>query len=395
MNNKILFIDDENEVINAYKKIFEKTNNSEIDNLAASFFEEKDIAVENQESSFDDIVFDIFTANQGIDGVKIVEENLNNNPIQVVFVDMRMPPGIDGAETAKRIRELDPKVEIVIVTAYSDTNLNDIVKKIGQPDKLLYLKKPFASEEIEQVALNLCVKYRNNQIKDDFLSSLSHELKTPLSSIIGFTDLLEEEEVQDEAKEFITIMKKNAHLMKVLIDDLFDISSISKKKVKLNLAPIRTKDILEDLYKIISSKIINDNNIEINFIPCEEEIYTELDYNRVLQCLINLTNNAIKFTDSGFVQVSCTQKEDEVYFSVQDTGIGIPQEQLEFIFDKFHRVENLSHTKPGLGLGLAITKELTTLQNGRIEVESTPGEGSLFNLIFPLYNGGEYERDHV
>lgn len=178
MKNKILLIDDEKEILNVYERIFEPEEKLSSESL--EFLDFEDQFGEELMSSAKE--FEVIKCTSGMEGV---EQAKLNPDIKVAFIDMRMPPGINGAETAKLIREINPKIEIVIVTAYSDINLSEIVEIVGKPDKLLYLRKPFASEEIEQLALNLVTKYDSSRVKERLVANISHEMKTPLSVISG------------------------------------------------------------------------------------------------------------------------------------------------------------------------------------------------------------------
>ena len=171
-SSRILVVDDEEEIRQSYRSILEQKNGlSEIDELGASVFKDsEEISLTEEEQVFfadntteleveDGLQIDsykVVEASQGMDAVEIVKKSLaEEQPFSLMFLDIRMPPGIDGVKTAKLIRKLDPYIEIVIMTAYSDYNFEDIVKTVGNPDKLLYFHKPFKSEQIRQLASSL------------------------------------------------------------------------------------------------------------------------------------------------------------------------------------------------------------------------------------------------
>ncbi len=381
MSHRILFIDDEAEILKAYKALFQVDDQMKNTQEAVSAFLEDENILAKAEVLSDSVEYEVLTASNGLDGVKVVEQSLKDfQPIKVAFIDMRMPPGIDGCETAQRIRKLDSRIEIVFVTAFSDIKLDEIVEKIGSPDKILYLKKPFANEEIKQFALNLTVKYMNNQIKESFLSNVSHELKTPLSSILGFADILMEEELNEEQREHLEILYKNAKLMQVLINDLFQMSEITYNKLIIKKEDICLNEILEDVYKMISVRK-SEEDVDLSFEAYEQKLMINADKHRVVQCLVNLINNAIKFTKEGEVRVWCELNE-MIEVHVRDTGIGMSELEQQKIFEKFYRIENESHFKPGLGLGLAIVDEIMKAHGGEIKVISKINEGSEFILYF-------------
>lgn len=377
---KLLFIDDEAQILEAYEDLFNKNSSNQLDDLLDNL----DISTgANSNTKFSEQnEYEVHTANQGIEGIKLVQNALEEDaPFQVAFIDMRMPPGINGAETAKRIRQIDPDIEIVFVTAYSDIDLGKIVSEIGKPDKLLYLKKPFDSQEVKQLALNLSVKYFNTKIKDRFLANVSHELKTPLASILGFSQLLqdEDEDVTEEEKvEFLDIIYKNATLMKSLIDDL--LSTVTDKKKSINKERMSVNSILNFVISTLKPEAQKkDLGLTLN---CEVESFIYADRNKISQCFINVIGNAIKFTPKGSVTVTSSEDKENVYIKIQDTGIGIPSEYTEEIFKRFVRVEDDHHNVPGFGLGLSIVSAIVQEHNGSISVESKLGSGSLFTLRF-------------
>ena len=161
-NKKILIIDDQKEARESYKSILGKNNypeHSQLEKLESELFEEQGNKDKGNLKTPEEI-YEVEYAAQGLDGVERTRKALENNrPFALAFIDMRMPPGIDGKETAKRIRELDRQMEFVIVTAYSDHDRRDIVESVGYPSKLLFLRKPFEVDEIKQFALALTEKW--------------------------------------------------------------------------------------------------------------------------------------------------------------------------------------------------------------------------------------------
>lgn len=381
--NKILFIDDEEDILNSYGIIFERSSKAnDLKGLANSFLGESF----DDDTNSDGLEFSVLTASQGLEGVSIIEEHLKtDNHVKIAFIDMRMPPGIDGLETAKRIRKLDEKIEIVIVTAYSDVDFKEVVKEVGSPDKLLYLKKPFDSQEIKQFALNLAVKYKNECIKDDFISSVSHELKTPLASILGFHQLLSDvENMPEEAQEYLSLLGYSAKLMQALIDELLMSLEIKRSGITLERKPIRVADFLDSCFKTLKPLIDEKEGVDfkLQLPPSFENETLFIDRTRVNQCINNLVNNALKFTSKGEINLKLEKENEKVIITVSDTGMGIPKEKLSFIFEKFSRVEDKHHEVPGLGLGLNIVKNIMDAHKAQIRVSSIEGQGTDFQLIF-------------
>lgn len=363
--NNILFIDDENDILESYKTIMTK---KEEKNINSFFDDDLDLDPEPTTDSYN-----VLTALQGEEGLDLLEARLNtDNPVKVAFIDMRMPPGINGVETAKRIRELDERVEIVIVTAFSDISLNDIVQQIGSPDKLLYLKKPFDSQEISQFAHNLCIKYDMERIKDEFISNVSHELKTPLSSIIGFQQLLEETiPPNSEASQFIYHLGYSAKMMRTLVEEL--LLTLEFKDKGVNISPVKTDIVsfVKEQYECFKPLFTEKNSIDfqLEIDTLEPNISLQLDQLRIAQCLNNLISNSLKFTDSGFIKISLIENEDFIKLAVADSGCGISNEKIE-------------NVASGLGLGLSIIDRISKAHNFEFVTTSELKKGTTISLVF-------------
>lgn len=223
---------------------------------------------------------------------------------------------------------------------------------------------------------------KSDRMKTTFLSNMSHEIRTPLNGIIGFSELLMGEVMDPEQKECIGIINKSAHRLLYTINDVMDVAKIEAGKVnilkeKFNLVPI-----VEDVWQFFHKQT---TNIEIKLSkPDVREYMIENDKLKLQQVLINLVNNAIKFTPSGYVEIGFRAEADGVLIFVKDTGIGISEEHHSRIFERFTQVEEgSSRVYGGTGLGLSIVKEFTRLMGGKIWLESSPGEGSIFYLKFP------------
>lgn len=228
---------------------------------------------------------------------------------------------------------------------------------------------------------------RANRLKSEFLASMSHELRTPLHTIIGFGELLEEESggpLNDGQKRFLGhILRDSKHLLE-LINDVLDLSKIEAggMVLKRERFPLR-RSIDEALGAVRPSAIAKGIAVE-ELIEISSEV--DADPVRVKEMLYNLLSNAVKFTpEGGTVWVDVTEESGFARITVGDTGIGIPAEEQENIFDKFYQVGNAtSGVREGTGLGLSITKELVQMHGGWIEVDSRPGEGSRFTFTLPI-----------
>jgi PAS domain S-box-containing protein len=227
---------------------------------------------------------------------------------------------------------------------------------------------------------------RADRLKSEFLSSMSHELRTPLHTIIGFSELLAEElkgPLNENQKRFVEhIQKDSAHLLE-LINQILDLSKIEAGPLELRR---QTFDIAEVMEEVLSSI---HPHAQAKSIRVETSLAAgvalDADHLRFKQILFNLLSNAVKFSfQGGTIRVDAIRAGGLVEISISDTGIGIPREEQEFVFDKFHQVcETTKHVREGTGLGLAITKALVEQHGGRIWLESELGKGSRFTFTIP------------
>jgi signal transduction histidine kinase/ligand-binding sensor domain-containing protein/CheY-like chemotaxis protein len=235
----------------------------------------------------------------------------------------------------------------------------------------------------------------SDRLKSSFLANLSHEIRTPLNSIIGFSSLIFNEEISDEErKSYQSIIESSSVTLLNLINDIIDFSKIEAKRLEIIITEVPLIKIFNNLKEIYTYEIkkqqlftakqlefrVNiDKNIQSMVIPTDEI--------RLNQILSNLVNNAIKFTQKGYIEVGCEfiAENETLEFYVKDTGVGIKKEYHEIIFDRFRKVEDDKDTiYRGAGLGLAISRQLIKLLGGDIWVESEPGKGSVFYFSHPV-----------
>ena len=219
--------------------------------------------------------------------------------------------------------------------------------------------------------------------KDSFLANMSHEIRTPLNAIIGFTDLIAKTPLNKTQDEYITNVQIAGDNLMIIINDILDLSKIESGNLVIESHPFNLKTILKHTYDLLKVKVSKD--IEFNlFLDAEMPEIVMGDKGRVNQILTNLAGNAIKFTEEGEITISVKKvnETDDKYtlkFSVKDSGIGISQDKLDTIFDRFTQAEESTTRRfGGTGLGLNIVKQLVELQNGEINVKSTPNRGSEF-----------------
>lgn len=230
---------------------------------------------------------------------------------------------------------------------------------------------------------------KSDKLKTAFLSNMSHEIRTPLNSIIGLSMILKQKNIdKKKTDEFLEIIENKGHLLLNIINDIIDIAKVESNELVIVKKNCNVPKLLEDVYSTFENSIEKLNNevqFELQIDSSLKNISILTDSLRLKQILINLIENARKFTKKGKIILGCTIKNNKLEFFVSDTGIGIEPLKRGIIFDRFTQVEDV-HTKEynGTGLGLAICKQLVELLNGEISVESEINKGSKFYFTIPL-----------
>ncbi len=244
---------------------------------------------------------------------------------------------------------------------------------------------------VDQLAQANLQMFESNRLKSDFLTNMSHELRTPMNSILGFTDLLRQQaDLSDRHQGYLANIQRSGQGLLVLIEDVLNLAKMEAGKMQVkssrfNLQPVVAQQV--EVYR----QMAQERNIDIQFDPQAARIEIEQDQSKIEQILINLLSNAIKFTpEGGLIMVSAGFLTPErVHLTVEDTGIGIAEEELEVIFEKFRQAssvmsgDGLTREVSGTGLGLSIVRELCTLLGGEVRLCSELGKGSTFRVIVP------------
>lgn len=219
-------------------------------------------------------------------------------------------------------------------------------------------------------------------IRSEFVSNVTHELRTPLTSIRGFVDTLKDGAIKDgEASErFLSIIDIEAERLSQLINDILSLSEIESMNSEKNLKDCNMKDIVGKVFDIFEQRIEEKKLELVSEIP--ESLSTfRCNSNRIQQLLINLIDNAINYTEEGYIKVTCSEDDDYMIIEVEDTGAGIEKESLPRLFERFYRVDKgRARKNGGTGLGLSIVKHIAELYNGSVSVESQVGEGTKFTV---------------
>ncbi|MGA9172993.1 MAG: ATP-binding protein, partial [Thermoactinomyces sp.] len=227
---------------------------------------------------------------------------------------------------------------------------------------------------------------RLEQLRKDFVANVSHELKTPITSIRGFAETLLDGAMNDRktCEEFLQIIHEESLRLQRLIRDLLDLSRIESKQVHLKTEEISVESLIHSAQKMVKDQVHMKGQTLTVDIP--EPFSVEVDPDRFRQILLNLLTNAIHYTPAGGnITVAARRRESDWQLIVKDSGIGIPEKDLPRIFERFYRVDKArARNSGGTGLGLAIVKHLVEVHQGEIQVESKVGQGTSFILTFPL-----------
>ncbi len=228
-----------------------------------------------------------------------------------------------------------------------------------------------------------------NRAKSVFLANMSHEIRTPLNAVTGFSELLSSLVTDRKQKSYLESIKTAGKSLLNLINDILDLSRIEARKMELFYEPVNLRSVLNEIEQILKMKIVEKN---LTFMVDADKDLPQavlLDETRIRQVLLNLAGNAVKFTEKGYIRLTVKQafkgddpRRIDLTISVEDTGIGIPEEEWETIFLSFKQQDGQSTRKyGGTGLGLAISKKIIEMMNGRISMESKVGAGSVFEII--------------
>jgi signal transduction histidine kinase len=230
----------------------------------------------------------------------------------------------------------------------------------------------------------------SDRLKSSFLANLSHEIRTPMNAINGFTNLIINTKLSKEEKlEYLRVIESSGHNLVSIIDDLIEMSKIESNQIKPNYSSINLDSCISELYETIKVTIPESKNIDFNILTTNHPAahLIKADETKLKQVLVNLVNNAIKFTEKGYVAFGYDVDDynAKIIFRVEDTGLGIDENNHKYIFDRFKRVESdVSIKVGGLGLGLAISKAYVEMMGGKISLESKVEKGSVFTFIIPL-----------
>ena len=360
--------------------------------------------------SFENWGFDVDTAENGKDALEKCQDNFYN----IIVTDLNMPV-MDGMELLKRLKAKWPYQEVIVITGYATIESAIEAMKLGAYDFIL---KPVNFEHVQFTINKLYIKIRAeaeneelrevnsqlmelNEMKDKFLYITNHEIRTPLTIIKGYIDVLRGliSNPNPEVSETLQILEETTGELSELVDRMHLLKSLEMGEIQKENDSLDLKEILSKVYRELGN-LFKVREIELRVAVDKKPLFINGDYRQIRLVIRELLHNALKFTpDKGKVQVKMELKNEEIHYSVKDTGIGIPFDKQKLIFDRFYEIQDVVNHRSskkdfmggGLGIGLSMVKEILEGMNGKIEVVSEPKQGSLFKIILPVNQNNKFK----
>ncbi len=436
---RVLFADDEPAILETYRCVLASPTGVHaplevLDSISAALFYDDAALFGNDAAPPDGRPpdFEVTCCTQGDEALHAAEAAAADNaPFAVAFLDMHMPPGSDGLWTARRLRALSPDLHIVIVSGCLDIGLKELARQVPPPDKLIYLQKPCHCDEIRQLAAACGARWRverelrssraqletlverrtadlkkaleaaqaAGEVKRQFLAMMNHELRTPMNGIIGTTQLLMATALNEEQRAYVGSTYRCSLSLLSLLDDILDFVKINTGTLELNATDFDLPALCRTLERVFKPRFDQKGLSWKLTVGPGVPTMVKGDLLRLRQVLTNLISNALKFTEHGGIDIGVALtgqrgRRTMLEFAVTDTGIGIPPEKHAAVFEPFTQVDaSTTRGHGGSGLGLAFSRSVIERMDGRIELESRPGEGSTFRVILPFAQAAESAKE--
>ncbi|MCK5856281.1 MAG: hybrid sensor histidine kinase/response regulator [Bacteroidales bacterium] len=335
----------------------------------------------------DDFEYDIIDAETGEEALSIIENEL----VDIVLLDNKLP-GIEGIEVLEIIKERKYDLSVMMITSYASIEL---AVKATNNGAFNFVPKPFTKQElttaIESITKHLFLKRMTRKMKAEgkkirfqFLSVLSHELKSPINTVESYLRIIQDRQAGDNIDAYDTMVKRSLdrlESMRTLIMDMLDFTRIESGRKARNITDIDIIDIAKTaIYSVEIAAKAKGIHILMNF---PKTLYLKADASDFEIIFNNLLSNAVKYNkESGEIIISINEQDSQIKIVVEDTGIGMNVKEKSHLFEEFMRAKNVkTRNISGTGLGLSIMKKIVDLNKGSIEVESTPDIGSKFTVI--------------
>jgi signal transduction histidine kinase len=408
-NRRVLLVDDNRAIYDDFRRILVPRNSAAgaLDSAAAALFGEATVAAAPESAPFD-----LDYAQQGAEACDKAKEALAaGRPYALAFVDMRMPPGWDGLTTIRQLWEIDPEIQAVICTAYSDRSWSEIQTELTARDRWLVLKKPFDKVEVLQLAQALTEKWNLGrasrqhlatleervtvrteqlrqamQVKNEFLANVTHELLTPMNGVIGMLALMRDGALTSEQRACLADASTSADRLNQLLTQIIAFNQAEAGTLALQPVPFRPAALLDEVAGVYRARAAHKGvALQVKVAPGVPD-FPAAPVAVLREILLALVDNAVKFTTRGTVTLAVGGDANRLDFRVQDTGSGLTPQQVRWIDLPFAQVDGgLNRRHGGIGLGLPMAKRLTGSLGGELSLQSEPGVGTTvaFSAVIP------------
>lgn len=337
----------------------------------------------------EDFEFELKDAETGEKAIEIID----HEKIDIVLLDNKLP-GIHGIEVLEYINKQNSEVEVMMITSYASL---DLALKATSNGAFNFVPKPFTPQELkaamESITKHLFLKRMTSkmdeegqQLRFQFLSVLSHELKSPVNAIEGYLRIMKDKQAGDKLENYTMMIDRSLERLKGMRGLITDLLDHTRLETGAKARNVQAVDVTE-LFRVARDTIqplADQRKVKVSSIR-EEGLYVNSDRSEVEIIFNNLLSNAVKYNvENGEVHVEITRENNSIRIAVRDTGIGMTEKELSTLFGEFVRIKNIkTRNITGSGLGLSIVKKLVELNGGSIHVESKPDHGSTFTIVLP------------